>query len=582
MAAFLMISSDQKGFSADGALNRMREQTLSEPRHFVIGRWDLYLFGKKNGAYSNFRESEDNSIFVCGSLFFPGMTYDETLDSLISNLENDRENQPRPRGIFFLLKSKTGVLSFETDDGGLYNIFHTSDGNVISNSFLAICSGLSSLTLNRSVLLENVITGSVIGAETTFNEILRFDNQNPFCFSNIEFTPRPGRYEYPGFSSKEDSLAAQIDVLDDYFKGIAPFIEQTGLDCGITGGYDSRLLYALVKRHFNPETTQFHSFLRKIPDSDYLIGRQVCEAGGSHFIPAQVKESFDHSEEEFSALLYQSMLFNDGQIRTHAFWHEEINTADFRRTVTGEKDSAFSGIGGEQYRNSERMVLRYRRLDKWVNYALIGRYAGECFTEKKIREELVASLSSKISERLDLDRKKAIDLLVLKRYMNEIYIPANRGVRCNNENKISFFFMPFADAEIAHTAYGAVPFLGANLDYEGDMIAMLDETIASLPSGYGYSFDRGEPFSRSLMYVFLENALPWKLNDRAYRLFSSRQTDYWRELQSKRETLDKLFNIFSDFAFPVDPHVLLASKDLGPLIFAAGYLLHFFKDKIKQ
>jgi hypothetical protein len=581
MGAFLLVSDDAGHFNKKEALETIGIQCGTKPVHFVFQKWELYLFPKRLVNTLNFRRDENVSVFVTGTPYFAGLSYSSSLDSLHNHIKGGDGSAYNLKGIYFLLIQKDNTLSFSTDPGGIYSIFHTADRNVISSSFLALCTGLSSLTTDRETITENLATGSLIGNDTIFKEIKRFEPRYPVTFESLKF-----KYNCPIIpelkcTNKKTSILCQINTLDEYFEGIKKIAEETGIDCGITGGLDSRLLLSLVRKHFRRETIQFHSHFRHKPDIDFLTGQELCKKLNNKFVSFPYREFSLLNHEESENVIKRAMLFTDGQIRTHSFWHEEFNSGENHSLSMGGVFLSLSGIGGEQYRNSERMIIKRWNKSKWIENSLVRKSAGDSFINKKDEIELADRLDAKISERLGIKENHSISLLDIKRYMNEIYVPANRGLRSIHENRLSFSLLPFADFVVSRTAYASVEYLGPSFGYEAQMINLIDPDAAGVQSAYGFQFNRPEPIMSYLPYVVFENTLPWEIKQRLSEKLIKRNTREWCNLIENSMLLKDAVDSVRELLLPLDIDKLSMRKDIGPLIFAMGYLLNSYKSKIR-
>lgn len=581
MGAFLLVSDEAGHFKKKEALETMGVQCGTDPAHFSFQGWELFLFPKRQVKTPNFHHNENNGVFVTGTPYFSGMNYSSTLDTLEEGMKSGRCNRDDLLGVYFLLAHKDNSLSFSTDPGGIYSIFYTADRLVISSSFLSLCSGLNSLTPDKETITENLATGSIIGGDTVFNEVKRFEPSNPVTFRGIRFAGNCPEVSKLQSRNKKESLKKQTEVLHEYFEGIKNFADEAGVDCGITGGLDSRLLLSLARNHFKSDNVQFHSHYRHNPDIDFLMGRELCKKLDVKFVSVPYREFSQLPKEDTESVIKRCMLFNDGQVRTHSFWHEEFNSAENLLLTLNDKSLALNGIGGEQYRNSERLILSRWNKVKWIENSLVRKNAGNSFFYERDEKDLICRLDDKISSRLRISGKQNITLMDIKRYMNEIYIPANRGIRTVNENRLFFSTMPFADFFVSRAAYESVEHLGPSLSYEAEMINLIDPEAASVGSSYGFAFNKTEPVTRYLPHVVFENFLPWEIKQKLSEKILKKNTMSWCNIIESNRILIDAVDTVRELSLPLNMDLLSRRKEMGPLVFAMGYLLNTFKDKIK-
>ena len=421
-----------------------------------------------------------------------------------------------------------------------------------------------------------------LGIDTLFSEIKRFDPAVPFSFRGIEYIPcRQVEPKATVYLNKTESLNAQAEVLDRWFSGLKPFALKSGVDSGITGGLDSRLILALCRRHFPHDRIQFHSHLRKNRDIDFRCGYEICKKTGLEFIETPVRDMSDYGESEIVRIMDCGMLFTDGQVRTHSFWQEEFNTAAYRINILKDKRLGLNGIGGEQYRNMERYLFPSRPLRPWIRFELIERFCGRSSAGIKTIDDLTERLNEKIERRIGITGGKKINLLFIKRYMNEIYNPSNRGLRACHENRLSYFLSPFADPEIAGHAYSLVDHLGVSISYEAELINLIDPEAASFTSSYGFRFNRREPVTSIVPGLVFSNFLPSVVQSVLYSSVSI-GTKRWVAMQMSNQYLRECTEAVRSYSLPVNLDEIIKSKDLGPLVFSMGHLLKRLSHKLKK
>lgn len=583
MGAFLLVSCMATGFKTETAIDTIRRQCLTEPVKFNLPGWEMYLFPKGVRCPPNYIEYENISVYATGTPYLSGHGYSSTLKRKLLRFSKGIIDEDDISGLYFMLFNNGQKLRFLTDKAGLYSIYHTADGNIISSSFLGICGGAEKLSPHREAMIENLLTGSLIGADTIFAEIKKFESSVPFSFTGIEFIQnRTGKTDLTIYKTREESLTAQVEILDSLFNGMVPLAEECGIDSGITGGLDSRLLLALCRKHFPPAKLQFHSHMRKTPDKDFLCGKEICDKTTLQFIETPVQDICDISGNEIINKMNAGMLFNDGQIRTHSFWHEEFNSSGYRVRTLRDKRMGLNGIGGEQYRNLERFMFQSRNLYQWISFELIEKQSGRRVSGNTTRKELTDRIAKKIELKLGCNGNRKVNLLLLKRYMNEIYNSANRALRSSHENRLSFFLSPFTDQYVAQSAYSLVNHLGVSVSYEAELINRIDPEVASLNSAYGFRFNRREPVYSVVPGVLFGNFLPASIQSAVYERISSRTTGRWDLVLKEHTYLGRCAEALASLSLPVSMGEMIRRTDLGPLVFAMGHLLLTYKEKITR
>jgi hypothetical protein len=581
MGAFLLVREFEKKFDSEAAVSVIRKQCGSVPIEFTVHGWKLWLFPKLLVENRNFREFENTLIFVTGTPVIGNLDYNEALDEIARRSGIVNPDYSDIGGLFALCILKKDKISILADKYSNYSLFHTATGNVFSSSFLSICAGLDVLTADRDSMTENLLTGSLTGSGTVFTEVRRIVASEPLRLQGVEtinnkILPITCRQ----FKNRTESINYQLSVLNNWFSGFSKMVSVYGIRAGITGGLDSRLLFSLCRLNYPGENIEFYAHARKKRDRDFNIGKDICSRGGINFSFREVADIEDASSEEIRLRMDEGMYFNDGQVRSHSFWHEQFNSSDYVKDILDGALISLNGIGGEQYRNMERLMLKRLKIN-WVKDDLILRLCGWDAADKRTIGELAEKLAVRINRQVG-DFGKFADLGFIKRYQNEVYNQANRTLRAVNENRLCFALAPFTDQTVSQASYCSIGELGFSIGFEAEMIKSIDPEIASLQSVYGFPFNKREPLSKSLPRIIFNNFIPFKLRNRLLNYNGWGRSDVWIRYTEKYEYLLKCSLKVKELNLPVRIEAIAGRTDLGPLVFALGHLLLQYGNKVNN
>ncbi len=519
----------------------------------------------------------DGSASGTGTFTYRCGNPEESLRSLVSDFREGRYDPACLLGHYFIFLFLPDGFSILTDGTGLVKAWHDGDGSFLTSSFLLAARLTESRVLNREAATENLVTGGITGAETLLRGISVFSRASARLFSGIRFvipaTGEPGRSP----ASAGEAAGSQAALLTGYFRSWSRLTGKSGPDIGLTGGYDSRLVLACAIDSFND--LQVHSHHRPAGSEELRIARMIAEGEGLGLVSPQVIPPEDMDDPMLERVLESSFRFNDGNISLHCNWMEEYNTAEYRMTVLGDRRLGMSGIGGEQYRNQDRLCIKPWFFRQWLKYSCLRRVSGKAFTSARDEELILDRMRSKISEVLGFSSGKVfIDIYDLKRIQNEVQIPAYRGARTDAENRLSWYLSPLADVHIASAAYGITRFLKDSKRFEGDLIKLISPALAAYPTDYGYDLLRGEPVSARITGSSFENLLPasvkWALRERARR--GDRAVRALDRIRTSPVLAGYIQNV-TDAGLPVSVPALLARESTAHMVVALGYFL----DKIK-
>jgi hypothetical protein len=542
-----------------------------------LGTYTLLLYQKILIKENNFYEHRDQAIYNTGTFIYRNFSYSQSLYKFFTDFQNQQVDFNQVKGHFFLLLKSKDTLWYLRDRAGIQNIFHNTDKNVISSSFLAVIqASKKTLTMNKLAASEILCTGNLVGPDTLVQEIFRFQRNSPESFEGLEILDKiPSRRTEYCKESYEVCLENQIELLENYTLSIKSLANEYGINSGITGGLDSRLLLILFKKHIS--LIRFYSTWRKEKSREFLIAEKVCEKAGFKMATQPFTPTLEMTGEEFQENLEQSFLFVDGQIRNHHFWTEAINTRLYREKLLGDYRLNINGVGGEQYRNSERMLLPRWNFNNWLLFELIYYYTGDSFKGITEKKQLLEYIGRKIKKSLEMGDKAHINRLEMKRYQNELFNPSTRTLRTNIENQLAFSLSPFTEHQVSEEAYSIIPNQGLSQRFEIDMIKRLDPEIAAIETNYGYDLIKGEPLTKKCL-TLVKECLPFKLYYNLYKFYKKPDNSY-QQLQERFPFIREYSHRLAQAELSIDIHKIKATT-LSPLIIAMGYFLTRFKKKI--
>lgn len=580
-AIFIYKTNSQPDLEA--VTDLFQKKGFSQPNIFETDIYRILHYQKirMQGANENFIRKDDDFMLCVGTIIYKKLNYSESLKSLYDDFNENSIKAQELLGTFFIVFRKNGNISYITDRSGIQNIFYTQDKNVISTSFLAsIYSQSSPLTINKNALIEILTTGTLIGPETIFNEIRRLEETDDDRLDNFEKIKLDER-KFTGYcqGTFDECVNDQISTLEKYFNSIKKIADNEGADSGLTGGHDSRLIMALGLKHFSK--ISFHSHWRNEKSVELDSAKKLAETAGVDLISISVKDPLEMSGEELDNNFLQCFLFFDGLSRMHSFWTEEYNTLSYRKKILNDNNLGLSGVGGEQYRNEERMNRDQWNLKNVIKYKILLYNCGECFINKEELDRVVGYIDKKIRKKLQLTTNEKIDHLIFKRYLNEVFIPARLGVRNNAENQLSFFLSPFTDHNVAVEAYKIVNKLGISYSFEESMINKIDPKLASVPSDHGFDFHKGEPFLNKIK-AYIIDLIPMEILYKYYskKMIKKNSRPQFEKLLEKSQYLREGVTLLDQLNLPIDLNKLAEKADLMPLILANGYLLKKLEGKI--
>lgn len=551
----------------------------------IINFWDysVWYYPKINYGLNNVIQIESSFLLGIGTFIYNKKWDTYALNDIYKSIQNGSFKVSDVKGDFLLLYGdKNGYIHFFPAPSYTYNIFYDRNELIFSSSFLATINGQNkNFTLNKIAITEIITTGNLIGPETVFKEIKRVEQNT--IFKNTELTHQKqqpkAKKEYEAGKKQQSFSSAiqyQLGELTKYFDEIYPFLVEKGYGIGITGGLDSRLLLSkAISYKTNP---MIYSTWRKNLNTEFSKAKKISRAIGKELNYLKHNTWNEYETVAYQNLLNNNFWYNDGLIRTHQLWIEEIKSHEYLQKLLGSNKINTSGVGGEQYRNNERLKEKNYSYSKWVKYELLLKYNNNPFYKRKDQLEVINYLKEKINFILNRDDQSNIHYLDIKRYYNEIYNPANRTIRNNIENQSHYFLSPFTDYELSQKAYASIPWLGLDFDFEKNMISEISETLAKIKTDYGFAPGANIPIKQRI-YSYTKRNLPlyliWLLHHK-----KRPKAVFIKDISEKYPFLNSYIEYVKELKLPINVNNLSENNFLSPLILELGYFINKLKHKI--
>jgi len=546
---------------------------FKNPFDMALGDYNLILYNKQKINDNNYYKLNGNWIFVTGSLIYKGLSYKHSIVILLRDFIESRIIAHEIFGnytiIFFDEKRK--LITFSIDPAFIKNVYFDPHRKIITTDFLALIeSNTSFYTANKLALLENLTSGHLISPDTYVNEIFKLDKIN---INEIEMN-FPGllvNIFSPALSDNIDSFCTAIDdaqiKLSEYFEAIRSISDEYGTHIGITGGFDSRLLLMFAKKYLNRVVT--NSFWRE-KSIDYLNAKELATVANVAFYSYE-NRSFRKPEKEL--MLEKSYYFFDGQIRSQNKWEEEFSSPDYISGIIADHMVGLHGCGGEQYRNADRLSGEIS-LKNYILYDWMFKQCPDVFTNIDLREMVFANIKRKMLRILQRNCDK-ISLYELKRIQNEIWNTANRVTRINALNRMMFYFAPFTEYYISHSAYKYVPYLGDSYNFQKELMGKLDPVMAGVKTNYGFTILEKESLKYKLIPC-IYNAIPRSIFSKLY----FRMKDYQKNMANWSDFERIADPVFLELTDGLDLNKLIKNVNLGNSLYSFNYLINKISHRV--
>lgn len=554
-----------------------RRKGFGEPLQHDFDQLKILAYHKQGMRIPNYLELDGYRMLVSGSVFYRGGTYRENLRLILEDIIKGELDYSELSGTFFILLNHTGVNFFIMDRSGSQNIFFDTTNGIISTSFLAVLAAGRNRQLNLPAITELLLTGNLMGPDTVISEVHRYERAlSPDLTGLRNMDPDVGLSDFSCLSYTSE-LERQIGVLRNYFQRRADLFNELGIISGLTGGFDSRLLYFLLREQI--DNYRIYTTYRRSQTAEQAIAKVITDQAGDDLYSPKQRSPLEINSNELLELINENIYFNDGLIRAHQYWLEEIKSKKYLLRLYGSYHVGFSGVGGEQYRNADYLSKQEYGILNWINYELVYRQSGITLANNIRGREILSYIRNKIEALLGLDGNK-ISFLNIKRYYNEVWNPSTRTLRNNIENQAMLFCSPFTDGKISRMAYSAVNHVKKGFRFERDMINAICPELAFVRTDYGFA-----PKGRVPLKYKIQPAAKTLLGLRHYHRLNLRRKSQpesgYLKLVRHHPFLGQYARKVNNLNVPINLNKLLSSNTLFPLVIELGLFLEEFNEYIQ-
>jgi len=458
--------------------------------------------------------------FVCGTCLSEGGGLTGAA-SLYQTTPAKSSISEKIMGHYATVIKKNGRTEIKLDRFGGYHLFYSLERRVVSSSFYAICSLLGSLTLSQQSACEYVFNGVISGNETLFSEVKLAPIQGTIVVSSHRLeVVHPRLPVTHSFSSarRDASLRESIALLDRYFSALR-FSFGGRVRCALSGGYDSRLILACLRRHGVAPSVYVYG---RAHDRDVQIAAQIARGEG---FPLDLIDKDDRPiipPREFVETGYRNFLATDGYGYAGIF-HNGAETEELARRVVGNM-IAVNGGGGEIFRNFFYLLDREYTISE-ILWSFYSQFNPTACTASFDGEGYYRGLERKVLELLDSDTHRLPRPTVEWLY---------HRFRCRSwDGKVDtiagwygFTAMPYLEGAITEQASALPLHFKSHGAYEAELIRRIDNRLACYPSIYGHDFNQTPPLPRRVSDYWTYLRPPW-LRRYTHRLRFFRPPNEW-------------------------------------------------------
>lgn len=541
--SFFVLSPEQAPPSRlNSFIAAAREHHFQHDRSLVLDTWRVDLFASQSEDGVQFHQDPSGDfIAALGSLMYDGQASPACLPDLLRDFHPDRFGWQGLLGMHVVLICRQGVLHVFADGLGACSLYADAGGTVVSSSFLAMLELCEPGQFDPQACFEYVCNGAVFGSRTLADGVRRLaSNELLVVDGSIRHRQLPSPIRQRSWDPRlplEEIADAHVTRLDAVFEPLARHYGDR-LRVSFSGGFDSRLMLAMLRRHGAKPTLFVYGspddedvrIARLISQAEGLALRQVDKSLAQQRDPEALAEALPYDLFAFDGWKVESDLFDSGvdrqdRLQRHQDGHVPVN-----------------GSLGEIYRNFFYMPDGRSSTGAVIStfYSTFDpRMFTGAFDERAYRMALAAAMR----EALGTDEDS------LERWQVEELYPKFRGRFWTGRDaqlnqRFGTMYFPYLEhAAICDTA--RVPMRHKDLGrLQGRMIARVDERLARYPSDYGFALDGARPLAyRAKTWVSTQR--PPALRRLSFRLKH-------RQAQPRPRALsDEVLGRVIDLEFPI-------------------------------
>ena len=486
---------------------------MSSPRLVQGANFLLAVYPKRQAGEPSFQQfANGDFVCTCGTLIYENLIGTPAAAAFYRNCRESFAPREKARGHYVVILRRDGETEIIPDDFSGFLVFYDAAQRIASSSFLAIAAACDRLTLGVQSACEYVFNGVVSGDATIFDEILQAPVNATLAVGKDRLEIRSRSVPPPTAvcgEPFETVVERSMQLLDGYFAAIAASFGDR-VTCALSGGYDSRLILALLRRHgISPRV-----YVYGPPgDKDVQLARAIAEGEGFALEIVDKDKQQTFGPDEFAAVAYENFLGSDGYTWSGIFTNGAER--DQRASRVNGNAIALNGGGGEIWRNFFYLLDR-TYTPREILWSFYSQFDPETCTAAFDQEDYFRRLEGKL-EALTGCRGSLLQRPLVEWLYHYFRCRAWDGRINNINNTYGYVALPFLERPVTEHA-SAIPIAWKNHGaYEAELIRRADPRLAAYPSGYGHDFSGPPPLSRRLTDYATYLRPPW-LRRFAYRV----------------------------------------------------------------
>ena len=522
------------------SLKVFEQRGLKLSKRISFDNYSLFIFDKYSFTNdNNFLNIGEDFICSLGTCIYKNSFGKIALEKLYNDFIDPFNFFESISGTYSVIIYKQNKLYIFNDFVGLYKIYYDKKNQIYTSSFLALVKSLNTLEISFQELYEYCLIETSYGDKTIFKNINLLDSKNIWEIGNNsnkgyvkKYTNNNKLIDPTNFNKSIEQVSNQ---LIQYFK-VLKNIFDNDITSALSGGYDSRLMYAIMKKaDIDPVLYVYLSGNKSKLDVE--IATEIAK-GESLQLEVIDRTLFPHlSVNDFVETISKQFYMFDGLHDLGVF----DNGSDIETRLERVKKAKLqlNGGGGGIYRNWQHIPN---------NTFYIKDYAASYFgfidysicKDRFNKDQYLELIENKIKNALNADKD------IINRRDVEMLFPFFRmkywmGINNSLNNSLSYALTPYAEPDFFLNSLD-IPFRFKSFGkFEAGLIKYLNPKLAHYNSSYGFNFYNSISYKDKLNNQF-KNFIPMK-----YRIYRKKRKYNTLPYYLSKTYLERIFN-FNDLA----------------------------------
>ncbi len=529
---------------AERMRREFKRQGFATPRRLETAEWVICVYPKLSATDDKVVIRKDGAFaFAVGTFFYRGRKGGAAIWRLLDDHSDGTLDWDEARGTFCAVIGLRGRLTVVLDRLGVFKVFRTHDWAAISSSFNALFATVKHPTCDHQSVYEYVFQGATYDERTVLEQIKLLDYRDAVLLDGRVSRERlslslDACFEETSFDAH---LERNREALRDWFRIIVDGFPDK-IDTALSGGYDSRLILALLReRSVSPRLHVYGAS----DDPDVIVATRIAASEKFALIHQDKSRYAKPTPAQFPEIVQRNCAVFDGYPSDGIF----DNGADLQTRYDRAKDGAvmLNGGGGEIFRNF--FYLRSASFTvRQLLWAFFSQFDPAICTPIFSEESYYEGMAEAVRHALDLR-----DDLLTRPQIEYLYpcLRCNYWMGRNNSinNRLGYALTPFIDQKIVQNALRIPLAYKSHGRFESALIRTLDPALARYPSSYGHDLASLPSWRRRLKgsLTLLRPCLVRRYSYRAQMRIRKAPRPFYFERRYLEAVIDPSFPLMSEF-----------------------------------